>query len=94
MDENEKNTNSRSKVTTLIRAVICVLVMAVIILNWVDIIPITVSIVTSTVLLCGVTMWNAVEAVKDKRKGSAILNFILFALLAGLCAAAFILKFK
>ncbi len=90
MEENEKK-NGGGKVPALIRAVICVIVMAVIILNWVDIIPITISIVTSTVLLCGVTMWNGIESAKAGRKGSAILNFILFVLLAGLCAASFIL---
>ena len=97
MDANEKNNsngenNSVGKITTLVRAVICVAVMAVIILNWVGIIgDIRISITISTVLLCGVTMWNGIEALKSKRTGSAVLNFVLFAILALLCVAAFIL---
>lgn len=82
---------NKGKITSLIRAIICVVVMGVIVLDWVNIIPTKISIIVSTVLLCGVTIWNGIEAVQSGKKAAAILNFVMSAIMAALCVISFVL---
>lgn len=85
---NEK----KGKVTSLIRAIICVVVMGVIILDWMGVLETTVAVVISTLLLCGVTVWNGIEAAQNGKKGGAIFNFILGGIMLALCVLSFILR--
>lgn len=83
-DENRKK-------SAMIRAILCILVIIVVILGWTGIIPRIIGMVASSVILCGISAWNGIEALKEKRKSTAIFNFIMMAVIMILCIGAFVL---
>lgn len=84
------NEEKRKKLV-IVRAILCVLVIAVVILGWIEIIPKSIGMIISTVILCIVSSWNAVEALQMKRKGACIFNFTIAALILVLCIISIIL---
>lgn len=84
------NEEKRKKLT-IVRAILCVLVMVIVILGWIDIIPKTIGMIISTVILCIVSSWNGIEALQMKRKGAGIFNLIMAALILVLCIIAIVL---
>ncbi|MGN0614452.1 MAG: hypothetical protein ACI4JB_11210 [Porcipelethomonas sp.] len=87
-ENNEKNTK---KTTSIIRTILCVVVMAIIVLGWLEIIPDSVSIIIAAVVLCGVSVWNGAEALKEGRKGAGIVNMVAAGILVLLCIASLFL---
>lgn len=84
------NEETRKKLVIL-RAILCVLVIVIVILGWTDIISKTIEIIVCTVILGVVTIWNGIESIQMKRKGVAVFNFIMAAVLLTLCIAGLIL---
>ena len=84
---NEK----KGRTAALIRAALCVVVMVVVILGWLEIMPSEVGIIIASGLLCGVSLWNGIEAVRNGRKGAGIFNFIMSGVLILLCVTAILL---
>lgn len=84
MEENN-NKNSSIRNTAIIRIILCVISLIMVILGWVGLIPRVVGIVSASVFLIAVSLWNAVEAIKEGKKVSAILKFVMCGILAVLC---------
>ncbi|MDE6102922.1 MAG: hypothetical protein K2F60_00160 [Oscillospiraceae bacterium] len=84
------NEETRKKLVIL-RAILCVLVIVIVILGWTDIISKTIEIIVCTIVLGVITIWNGIEAIQMKRKGAAVFNFIMAAVILTLCIAGLIL---
>lgn len=78
------NEDKRKKLA-IVRAILCILVIVIVILGWIEIIPKTIGMIISTIILCVVSGWNGVEALQMKRKGTGIFNFVICALILALC---------
>ncbi len=78
------NEDKRKKLA-IVRAILCILVIVIVILGWIEIIPKTIGMIISTIILCVVSGWNGVEALQMKLKGACIFNFVICALILGLC---------
>ena len=63
------NEDKRKKLA-IVRAILCILVIVIVILGWIEIIPKTIGMIISTIILCVVSGWNGVEALQMKRKGA------------------------
>lgn len=85
MNQNE------NKKGAMIRAIMCVLVIIIVILGWTKIIPTTIGIVISSLLLCTVSAWNGAESLKAGRKNTAIFNFVMAAIILFLLIGLLIL---
>ena len=78
------NEDKRKKLA-IVRAILCILVIVIVILGWIEIIPKTIGMIISTIILCVASGWNGVEALQMKRKGAGIFNFVICALILALC---------
>ena len=78
------NEDKRKKLA-IVRAILCILVIVIVILGWIEIIPKTIGMIISTIILCVVSGWNGVEALQMKRKGCRLFNFVICALILALC---------
>ena len=78
------NEDKRKKLA-IVRAILCILVIVIVILGWIEIIPKTIGMIISTIILCVVSGWNGVEALQMKRKGAGIFNFVICELILALC---------
>lgn len=90
-EEKTMDEKKRNKLTAIIRAAICVAVMVVVALGWLDIIPSHIGVIISSALLAVVSIWNAVEAFRDKRKGAGIFNIVMTAIIITLCVISMFL---
>ena len=57
------NEDKRKKLA-IVRAILCILVIVIVILGWIEIIPKTIGMIISTIILCVVSGWNGVEALQ------------------------------
>ena len=78
------NEDKRKKLA-IVRAILCILVIVIVILGWIEIIPKTIGMIISTIILCVVSGWNGVEALQMIRKGAGNFNFVISALILALC---------
>lgn len=85
---NEENKTSKA---SLIRVIISTVALIIIILGMVDVIPNKISLITSVALVCIAVIWSGVEAIRNKRTKSAIVNFVMAAILVALTLTAILL---
>lgn len=85
---NEENKTSK---TSLIRVIISTVALVIIILGMVDIIPNNISLIISVALVSIAVIWSGVEAIINKRTKSAIVNFVMAAILIALTLTAIFL---
>lgn len=81
---------NNNKNSSLIRIILCVISLIIVVISWLDLIPNTIGIVSSAGILIVVTLWNAIESLKENNKRSAIIKFVTAAILLLICIFAFI----
>jgi heme/copper-type cytochrome/quinol oxidase subunit 4 len=81
----------KNKKTAMIRAILCVIVIVIVILGWIDIIPKTAGIVAASLILCVISVWNGLVAIKNQQKHVAVFNFIITGVIVILCAGVIVL---
>lgn len=85
MKQNLKNK------TVIIRLILSAVAIVFIILGWSSVISDKIALAVAVVLIGISTVWNGVEAVIDKRIKSAVLNFVMSAIIVILTITAIFL---
>ncbi len=84
MEENNNN-NKSVRNMSIIKIILCLISLIFVIIGWLGLIPKVVGIVAASVFLIAVSLWNAVDAIKEGKKASAILKFVMCGILAAIC---------